>query len=70
MKGAIEKALKDLDGLGERAVRSRILGIEDDEEKEEEAALKEPAVAAEGGDEEEEMDEEMKAKLLELLGKE
>jgi hypothetical protein len=66
MKGAIEKALKDLDGLGERAVRTRILGIEDEEPKEE----PELAAASEDEDEEEEMDPELKAKLVELLGQE
>ncbi len=67
MKGAIEKALKDLDGLGERAVRTRILGLKDDEEEEEPAEEAEAPKAEEG---EEEDSEEMKAKLIDLLSQE
>ena len=63
MSGAIEKALKDLDGLGERAVRTRILVIEDEEEKPEAEA----APAEEG---EEEIDEETKKKLIDILSQE
>lgn len=60
--GAIEKALKDLDSLGEGAVRKRILGLDSEEEKEEPSA---ETPAAEAG--EEEMDDETKKKLLDLL---
>ena len=61
---AIEKALKDLDSLGEGAVRKRILGLDSEEEKEEPSAEVEmPAAEAS----EEEMDDETKKKLLDLL---
>lgn len=67
MRGAIEKALKDLDGLGERAVRTRILGIEDDEEEKTDESPTEPEKKAE---DDEEPDEDMKQKLIDLLSKE
>lgn len=67
MKGAIDKALKDLDGLGERAIRTRILGIEDEEEGE----PAEAKAAVEGdGEDEEEMDDDLKQKLIDLLSQE
>ena len=65
MKGAIAKALKELDGLGERAVRTRILGIEDKEE-----AKEAPLETESKPDDEEEMDSDTRSKLIELLGKE
>lgn len=61
----IEKALKDLDSLGEGAVRKRILGLDAEEEKEEPSAETEMP-AAESSDEEE-LDDETKKKLLDML---
>lgn len=74
MKNAIAKALKDLDGLGERAVRTRILGITDEADKAAPADGQDGQKPGdtdsepEGGEfPEGEMDPETKKKLLDLL---
>lgn len=81
MKNAIARALKDLDGLGERAVKTRILGIKD--EADDDAPVDGEDGQKEGDNETlpdgdstglpetepdgDEMDPELKKKLMDLL---
>lgn len=74
MKAAIEKALKDLDGLADGAIRKRILEEKDEEEVGPHpiAETAERAVAEAVGEpteDEEDIDPELLEKLREVLAK-
>lgn len=77
MKAAIDRALKDLDGLADSAIRRRILEKGDEEESEEVgphpvAETAEQAVAEAVGEpteDEEDIDPELLEKLREALSK-
>lgn len=77
MDNIIKKALADLDGLSEEAIKRRILGMGDDESEEEVgphpvAETAERAVAEAVGEpteDDEDIDPELLAKLREALSK-